>query len=60
MPEVARCNTIEVDEAAVRAGSKIGACDQVEQPLAGPICGRDKQAFLVARDWVTRRVSQRY
>jgi hypothetical protein len=37
MPEVARCNTIEVDEAVVRAGSKIRACDQVEQALVGAI-----------------------
>jgi hypothetical protein len=33
MPEVARCNTIEIDEAAVRAGSKISLHDQVERAL---------------------------
>jgi hypothetical protein len=43
MPEVARCNTIEVGEAVVRAGSKIEARDQVEQPLIGAI-GDPRQA----------------
>jgi hypothetical protein len=45
MPEVARCNTIEVGEPVLRAGSKIDACDQVEQALKGAI--RDRQRFLV-------------
>jgi hypothetical protein len=36
MPEVARCNMIEVGEAAVRA-VKIEACAQVEQTLIGAI-----------------------
>ena len=45
MPEVARCNTIEVGEAVVRAGSKIEACDQVEQALMGAIRDRDRQRF---------------
>jgi hypothetical protein len=49
MPEVARCNTIEVGEAAVRAGSKIEACDQIEQALMGAICDRDRQRLLVKR-----------
>src|SRR6266852_2549782 len=47
MPEVARCNTIEVGELVVRAGSKIEACDQVEQALIGAIRDRDRQRFLV-------------
>jgi hypothetical protein len=47
MPEVARCNTIEVGEPALRAGSKIEACDQVEQPLKGAIRDRDRQRLLV-------------
>jgi hypothetical protein len=47
MPEVARRNTIEVGEAVVRAGSKIEACDQVEQALKGAIRDRDRQRFLV-------------
>jgi hypothetical protein len=46
MPEVACCSTIEVGE-AVRAGSKIEACDQVEQALIGAIRNRDRQRFLV-------------
>src|SRR5882757_9667321 len=33
MPEVARCNTIEVGEPVLRADSKIEACDQVKQTL---------------------------
>jgi hypothetical protein len=49
MPEVARCNTIEVGEPALRAGSKIEACDQVEQTLKGAIRDRDRQRFLVKR-----------
>jgi hypothetical protein len=47
MPEIARCNTIEVGEAVVRAGSKIEACDQVQQALIGVICGCNGQRFLV-------------
>jgi hypothetical protein len=47
MPEVARCNTIEVGEAVVCAGSKIEACDQVEQTLKGAIRDYDWQRFLV-------------
>jgi hypothetical protein len=47
MRKVARCNTIEVGEAAVRAGSKIEACDQVEQTLIGAIGDRDRQRFVV-------------
>jgi hypothetical protein len=47
MPEVARCDTIEVGEAVVRAGSKIKACDQVKQTLKGAIRDRDRQRFLV-------------
>jgi hypothetical protein len=47
MPEVARCNTIEVGEAVVGAGSKIEARDQVEQALIGAIRDRDRQRFLV-------------
>ena len=47
MPEIARCNTIEVGEAVVRAGSKIEARHQVEQPLIGAIGDRDRQRFLV-------------
>jgi hypothetical protein len=63
MPEVARCNTIEVGEAVVRAGSKIEACDQVEQALMGAIRDRDRQRFLVksfdiAADEVTQQPAQ--
>src|ERR1700686_672943 len=47
MPEVARCNTIEVGEPVLRAGPKIEACDQVEQTLKGAISDRDRQRFLV-------------
>jgi hypothetical protein len=47
MPEVARCNTIEIGEAMVRAGPEIEACDQVEQALIGAIRDRDRQRFLV-------------
>ena len=47
MPEVARCNTIEVGEPVLRAGSKIEARDQVEQALMGAIRDRDRQRFLV-------------
>jgi hypothetical protein len=47
MPEVARCNTIEVGEPVLRAGSKIEACDQVQQTLKGVIRDRDRQRFLV-------------
>src|SRR5882757_6797281 len=43
MPEVARCNTIEVGEPVLRAGSKIEACDQVKQTLKGAIRDRDRQ-----------------
>jgi hypothetical protein len=63
MPEIARRNTIEVGEAVVRAGSKIEACDQVEQALIGTICGRDGQRFLVksvdiAADGATQQPAQ--
>jgi hypothetical protein len=47
MPEVARCDTIEVGETVVRAGSKIEACDEVEQALMGAIRDRDRQRFIV-------------
>jgi hypothetical protein len=47
MPEVARCNTIGVGEPVLRAGSKIEACDQVQQTLKGVIRDRDRQTFLV-------------
>ena len=47
MPEVARCNTIEIGEAVVRAGLKIEACDQIEQALIGAIRERDRQRFFV-------------
>ena len=49
MPEVARCNTIEVGEPVFWAGSTIEACDQVEQTLKGAIGDRDGQRFLVKR-----------
>jgi hypothetical protein len=63
MPEVARCNTIEVGEAAVRAGSKIEASDQVEQALVGAIRDSDRQRFPVksfdiAADEVTQQPAQ--
>jgi hypothetical protein len=63
MPEVARCNTIEVGEAVVRAGSKIEACDEVEQALIGAIRGSDRHRFLVksfdiAADEVTQQPAQ--
>jgi hypothetical protein len=62
-PEVARCNTIEVGEAVVRAGSKIEARDQVEQPLIGAIGDRDRQRFLVksldvAADYRAQQLAQ--
>jgi hypothetical protein len=47
MPEVARCNTIEVREPVLRAASKIEACDQVGQTLKGAIRDRGRQRFLV-------------
>jgi hypothetical protein len=47
MPEIARCNAIEVGQPAVRASLKIEACDQVEQAMIGAICDRDRQRFLV-------------
>jgi hypothetical protein len=50
MPEIARCNTIEVGEAVVRAGSKIEAC---------AIRDRDRQRFFVKRfDIATDEISQ--
>jgi hypothetical protein len=63
MPEVAGCNTIEVGKAVVSTGSKIEACDQVQQALIGAICGRDRQRFLVksfdvAADEVTQQPAQ--
>jgi hypothetical protein len=59
MLEVARCNTIEVGEAVVRAGSKIEACDQVEQTLKGAIRDRDRQRFVVKGfDIAADKVSQ--
>jgi hypothetical protein len=63
MPEIARCNTIEVGEAVVGAGSKIEACDQVEQTLKGAIRDRDRQRFLVksfdiAADEVSQQPAQ--
>jgi hypothetical protein len=59
-PEVARCDTIEVGKAVVRAGSKIEACNQIEQALVGAIRDRDRQGFLVksfdvAADEVTQQ-----
>src|SRR5258707_12056329 len=63
MPEVTRCNAIEVGEAVVRAGSKVEACDQVEQALKGAIRDRDRQRFLVksfdiAADEVSQQPAQ--
>jgi hypothetical protein len=63
MPEVARCNTIEVGELVLRAGSKIEACDQVEQTLKDAIRDRDRQRFLVkgfdiAADEVSQQPAQ--
>jgi hypothetical protein len=63
MPEVARCNTIEVGEAVVRLGSKIEARDQIEQALTSAICDRDRQRLLVksfdiAADQVTQQPAQ--
>jgi hypothetical protein len=63
MPEVADCNTIEVGEAVVRTGSKIEACDQIQQALIGAICGRNGQRFLVkgfdiTADEVTQQPAQ--
>jgi hypothetical protein len=49
VPEVARCDTIEVGEAVVRAGSKVEAYDQVEQTTMGAICNLYGQRFLVKR-----------
>jgi len=56
MPEVARCNTIEVGEPVLSAGSKIEACDQVEQSLIGAIRDRDRQRFLVKKLRCSRRL----
>jgi hypothetical protein len=47
MPELARCNTMEVGEPVLRAGSKIEGCDQVEQTLKGAIRDRGRHRFLV-------------
>jgi len=47
MPEVVRCNTIEIGEPVLRAGSTIEACDQIEQTLEGAIRDGDRQRFLV-------------
>ena len=63
MQEVARCNTIEVGEPVLRAGSKIEACDQVEQTLKSAIRDRDRQRFLVksfdiAADEVSQQPAQ--
>src|SRR5258705_8632565 len=63
MPEFARCNTIEVGEPVLRAGSKIEACNQVEQTLKGAIRDRDRQRFLVksfdiAADEVSQQPAQ--
>jgi hypothetical protein len=63
MPEVARCNTIEVGEPVLRADSKIEACDQGEQTLKGAIRDRDRQRFLVksfdiAADEVSQQPAQ--
>jgi hypothetical protein len=63
MPEVACCNTIEVGDPVLRAGSKVEACDQVEQTLKGAIRDRDRQRFLVksfdiAADEVSQQPAQ--
>jgi hypothetical protein len=59
MPEVAGCNTIEVGEPVFRAGSKIEACDQIEQTLKGAIRDRDGQRLLVeSLDVTADEVSQ--
>ncbi len=63
MPEVARCNAIEVGEPVLRAGSKIEACDKVEQTLKGAIRAFDRQRFLVksfdiAADEVSQQPAQ--
>jgi hypothetical protein len=59
MPEVARCNTIEVGEPVLRAGSKIEACDQVKQALIGAVRDRNRQRFLVkSLDIAADEVSQ--
>jgi hypothetical protein len=57
------CNTIEIGETVVCAGSKIEACDQVEQALIGAIRDRDRQRVLVesfdiATDEVTQQSAQ--
>ena len=62
MPEVARCNTIEISEAVVCAGSKIEACDQIEQALISAVRGRDRQRFLIksfdiAGDEITQQLA---
>jgi len=56
MPEVARCNAIEVGEAVVRADSKIEACDQVEQALIGAIHKQPAQGLARARPCSRLRV----
>jgi hypothetical protein len=43
MPQLTRYDAIEVGEPVVRAGSKIEACDQVEQALLGATRDRDSQ-----------------
>ena len=56
MPEVARCNTIEIGEAVVRAGLKIEACDQIEQALIGAIRDRDRQKVARQKLRCSRRL----
>src|SRR6267142_2594000 len=63
MPEFARCNMIEVGEPVLRAGSKIEACDQVEQTLKGAIRDRHRQrclvkSFDIAADEVSQQPAQ--
>src|ERR1700716_1555144 len=63
MPEVARCNTIEVGEPGLRAGSAIEVCDQFDQTLKAGIRARDRQRLLVksfdiAADEVSQQPAQ--
>jgi hypothetical protein len=59
MPEIARCNTIEIGQPLLRASSQIEACHQFEQPMISAIRDRDRQWFLVERfDMATDEAAQ--
>jgi len=47
MPEIARCNTIEVGEAVVALARKSRLATRSSRALIGAICDRDRQRFVV-------------